>query len=343
MRIIIFGASGFLAVRLIGKLLQSYSPDKIVGVSRNASFNPRAAQLGVQLLDFDARDCCDSLISEGDIVINCILGDFSVITETSESIYSSCLKKGAGKYIYLSSCEVYGDTAGDALDENSEIGESNFWYSRAKRISEEIIYNNPDKSIPVVILRPTIIYGPFSKPWVDRYYSRIVENSLPYFDLTGTANLIHVDDVASYIIWFINDPFQGIQVFNVNSMDRITWNDYFNRFYKFIDINLESSVENRSRYKDTLINLIKPTVKKIFVRNKTLILTVSNRIPLLKRLLKYFKGSIESTYDSHEINLFRDCRYYSSDKLINYTKMSPSMDFNSGMNTVERYINWYLK
>jgi nucleoside-diphosphate-sugar epimerase len=83
------------------------------------------------------------------------------------------------------------------------------------------------------ILRPTIVYGPFSEPWTIRYARRIA--ALRWRTLgaagTGTCNLVHGEDIARAVVLAASaDVPGGSHVLNINGRELVSWNEYIERF-----------------------------------------------------------------------------------------------------------------
>jgi nucleoside-diphosphate-sugar epimerase len=85
----------------------------------------------------------------------------------------------------------------------------------------------------VTILRPSIIYGPFSEAWTIRYAKRITAGK--WLELgsagIGTSNLIHARDVVRAIVAALEAPaLDRSLVLNINGPEQPTWNEYIRLF-----------------------------------------------------------------------------------------------------------------
>src|SRR5208283_4290409 len=85
--------------------------------------------------------------------------------------------------------------------------------------------------IPTIVLRPTLIYGPFSEEWAINMISRLVEGETVLVENRGIANLIYVDDVVDAIHLAINNDQANGRALNINNdEEKISWKDYVSTF-----------------------------------------------------------------------------------------------------------------
>jgi nucleoside-diphosphate-sugar epimerase len=82
----------------------------------------------------------------------------------------------------------------------------------------------------VCILRPTIVYGPFSASWTIEPAQRLASGHwlIPAAYASGTANVVYVDDLVQAIVLALKREAAIGEAFNVNGGERITWHTYFN-------------------------------------------------------------------------------------------------------------------
>jgi nucleoside-diphosphate-sugar epimerase len=95
------------------------------------------------------------------------------------------------------------------------------------------------------IVRPSIVYGPFSETWTVRYAERIAKARWGWLGPagSGTCNLVHVHDLARFILTVAtsNTPTRH-RLFNVNGPELVSWNEYINQFGELL------GVKNRVRH-----------------------------------------------------------------------------------------------
>jgi len=95
------------------------------------------------------------------------------------------------------------------------------------KIKSEQLVSKYAKQLPVTILRPTLIYGPYSGAWTTGIIERI-SNDLDVLIGSGSiANLIYVDDVVTAIIHALENERANGEIFIVNNdEEKVTWKEY---------------------------------------------------------------------------------------------------------------------
>lgn len=129
---------------------------------------------------------------------------------------------GVRRFLYASSCSLYGKSEGDWMDESSPQAPLTA-YARSKVKSEQDLQRLASESFSPVILRCATVFGIAPKLRVD-----LVVNNLAAWGITtgkiqimsdGTPwrPLIHVEDLVSAYEFFLSAPLEAVhnQVFNI--------------------------------------------------------------------------------------------------------------------------------
>ena len=125
---------------------------------------------------------------------------------------------------------VYGSTQG-LVNEQTPLLDDLGWYGQAKIQAEAHMNRYAAQGGPVVMLRPGVVIGPGSEPWVRRIARWLAAGRLadlgPQGD--GPANLVDVEDVAQAAVRALQQPTPTGQAlaFNLAAPDSPRWNDYF--------------------------------------------------------------------------------------------------------------------
>lgn len=106
---------------------------------------------------------------------------------------------GVGRFVHLSTISVYPVLPDGRIDEQCPYGQSTDAYSAAKRrIESEVLGRQAD--LDVRVLQPANVYGPGRGWWGHDLPALMRRGRIILVDAgAGTANLIHVDDVARAI------------------------------------------------------------------------------------------------------------------------------------------------
>jgi UDP-glucose 4-epimerase len=125
------------------------------------------------------------------------------------------VKSKVKKFIFLSSVKAGGSsTFGDCVSEknlDNPIG----IYGRTKREAElKLLKIGQESDMNVIIIRPSLVYGPNSKGNIKLMMSAIKKGFFPPLPETNNKrSMIHVDDVVRAILFLVNDDRANGQIF----------------------------------------------------------------------------------------------------------------------------------
>jgi nucleoside-diphosphate-sugar epimerase len=231
-RLLVTGANGFIGGRVLERAVMSGHRSACAGV-HTWSGAARVGRLGCEVRACDLLDEHQVAKTLDGIkaVIHCAAGPARSMVEGTRILLEHALGKGVERFVHLSTCDVYGATAGK-IAEDHELGARGKGYAAAKREVELLCWEYSNKGLPLVVLRPSIVYGPFSKSWSIRYATRMLAGKWGTLGeaAEGYCNLIYVDDLAMAALTAVDHPNAVGQAFNINSDDIVTWNEYWDRF-----------------------------------------------------------------------------------------------------------------
>ena len=229
MRIVVFGAGGFVGGWVCEELSQQPGIEQVACVRKWASA-VRLARRGVDIRQADLEDAAQvaAALVGADVVVNAAMPPPSREPELVTALYHASVRAGVRRFIQFSSAAIYGDRTG-AVDESMAPAPADD-YSRGKAEMESHLLEAAGQgALHLFILRPSIIYGPFSDAWTVRYVQRIVKGRWRGLGRAGdgTCNLVHAHDVAKAVIAAaaVDIP-PGVHVLNINGADTVSWNEY---------------------------------------------------------------------------------------------------------------------
>jgi nucleoside-diphosphate-sugar epimerase len=232
MRIVVFGAGGFVGGWICEELCQR-DDIEVVACVRNWASAVRLARRGVDIrrINLEEADVLPGVLAGADMVVNAALLPPLREPTLVTTLYLACLRAGVRRFVQFSSAVVYGNRSGD-VDENMAPTPVDD-YSRGKaemesRLAEVALGSDTQ----VFILRPSIIYGPFSEAWTVRYVERISKGRWRGLGRIGdgTCNLVNVHDVAKAVIAAATANIAPeVHVLNINGPDNVSWNEYIER------------------------------------------------------------------------------------------------------------------
>ena len=309
-KILIVGGAGFIGTVLASKLLEkNYHVtilDKLLYdneiIKKNFSNNKN--------LKFILGDVCDlntqiKVIKEIDVVVYLaeIVGDPACSAKPEDALKTNylsvlsfanlCSYLAIEKFIYTSSCSVYGlDKNNNLLNEKSNLNPVSH-YARIKIMSEKALLTSANNYFKPTIVRLGTVFGPSKRMRFD-----LVVNTMSKFaffknkiDVYGGNQLrpnIHVEDVADGIISIIKAKKKNVEneIFNLSNdklnLEIIQIAKKVKRTFKNANLNIiKTSIDPRN-YKVTS-NKIKN--KTGFVARKS----IENALKEMKNMFKFKK------------------------------------------------------
>lgn len=238
-RILVTGATGFIGSRLCELLSLEYRlPYR--ALVRDFSRAARIARLDPELVGGDMSDPASLACAvEGcDAVVNLAHGDDAGARRQTTQLVEACIRAGVRRLVHVSSMAVHGPAPGaEVLTEaNAPIERWGEAYSDAKAAAEAVVTAAGRRgAIETVVLRPTIVYGPWSF-----FVTPIVQDARNGFISlvdggSGICNAVYVDDVCEAILAaLVRDDANG-GVFLLNGDDRMTWRSFITTFAGMVD------------------------------------------------------------------------------------------------------------
>jgi nucleoside-diphosphate-sugar epimerase len=237
-RCLITGATGFIGSQLCQRLKDD-GTQRFVALVHNPQ---RAARLGAAGVDTVAGDLLDPAavaraLSGCDAVVHLAHGIDREAPTATRNLVEGAITAGVRRFIHISSMSVHGPApvAAAAREATATIGRYDDTYCNAKAQEEEIVQRAMDRgTLPAVILRPTVVYGPDS-PFVKQVVAEAVTGTVTVFDDgSGLCNAVYVDDVCDAIdAALVQGPALGHAMF-INADRAITWKDFIATFANFV-------------------------------------------------------------------------------------------------------------
>jgi nucleoside-diphosphate-sugar epimerase len=240
--VLITGATGFVGSRLVERLVlgTDYKVKAMVRRFSGAGL-ARLARLPVELVLADLLDL-DALTEAAkncDIIVHCAYGNSGdaeqrkeVTISGTENVLKAALQAKVWKVIYLSSSAVHGrDPKSPVVDESAPFGDDGDVYSVSKIEAEKIVWRyHQEHGLPVVVFRPTLIYGPYGRVWTVRIVREIQSGAILVNGGSGAANLIYIDNLVDAILLAMRKNLGDGEAFILVDDERLTWQDVYQRY-----------------------------------------------------------------------------------------------------------------
>jgi len=306
MRILVTGGAGFIGSILVRMLLEDGHQVRVMDTF-NYGFDPLRDIMPRKELEIypgDIRNPADVLkgLNEMDAVIHlaAIVGDPACAVQADKAVetnYLSSLRiamsardKGIEKFIFASTCSVYGAKDG-ILDEGAELKPQSL-YAETKLLAEKGIMDLTTARFEPTILRLGTLYGLSPRPRFDLVINYLtgkimMENKALIFGGDQWRPFLHVHDAARcFLFTLINHGLMKGGIYNVGS----TSENYqmkevgriFERVFPNADIQYVAKVKDPRSYRVTFEKIekkgfeltkgIEPTIREVsnWIREKNI-------------------------------------------------------------------------
>lgn len=231
-RALVTGGGGFLGRYVVDELLPAYA---VTALGRHT---PRAGRLAVRYLAGDIRDhaTVNEALENIDIVFH-VAGNIrtpatdlpdlhkAVNVDGTLNVLNACRNRGVQRLIYVSTCEVYGENAGEQVGEDAPKAPANA-YAESKWMAETLCQQFSARGdVCVTVVRPSYIFG--HGQFEERLFPRLINaacapgaghSMLPLAPGPGGNDFVYVRDVARGTVFLGTRPqSESIEAFNIGS------------------------------------------------------------------------------------------------------------------------------
>lgn len=177
-------------------------------------------------------------------------------------LYNKCKEYNVGRFIYPSSCSVFGESENTMLDESAERKPITLYGKSKTAVELFLLSEKEDSNVCTTIIRPATVFGISSRQRFDLLLNKVVVNS--YFKnkikVSCKDNIrpcLYINDLINiYVLLAEADPkkIHG-QVFNI-AYDNITIGELVSRVYKKLGINEQiiDFAETKKNSRNYIIN-----------------------------------------------------------------------------------------
>lgn len=332
--ILITGASGFIG----GWLAETLYLNGLAGVRagiRSWSSAPRLARFPLEMVFCDVMDKVQiaQATAGATIVIHCATGLRDVIVQGTKNMLEAALKLGVKRFVHLSTTAVYGNASGE-IDETAPYQSMGWEYGDAKIEAEKLCWEFCEKGLPLTVLRPPIVYGPFSEDRVVRFARKLQSGNWGIFEGygEGLCNLLYVADAVSGILLAARHDQAVGEAFNLNGPETITWNQYSQRFNAALGLpELKVISSSGSRLRAAIMQSVKSSAKVVLNHFEGPLKKMYERSREARSVMQFAEKSIKTTATLAELNLYNRRAVILTSKAKEMLGYHPRFDVDTGL------------
>jgi len=276
-----------------------------------------------------------------DVVIHCVSGSPETIVRGTRNVLAASLRSGVRRLVHLSTAEVYGRTEG-AIDESFPLAGTEDAYGAPNIEAERACREFQELGLPVSILRPSIVYGPFSKDWSIRLAERLRTGDWGVFPGIGDGicNLIYVSDLVSAILRAAREEAAVGEAFNVVGPDRLTWNEYFRAFNAALGFpELKVVPERKARLSAGLMRPLRASAKFAKAHFEDPLKRFALRYRTAQKVMKTLETKTKYAAQPAEFALYSRNATYLSTKAGDRLGFHPAFDIATGLRLTAEWLD----
>ena len=380
-RILVTGATGFIGGRLTERLVLECGATVRALVS-NFSNAARISRFSLEMVPGSVTSPVDVLkAAEGcDIIFHCAYGNRGTDEERrqvnvggTENVLNAARQVKAARVVHVSTMIVYGTKVDGDLSELMPHSYSGSTYSDTKIDAEKLVLKyHQDHELPVVVIQPTAVYGPFAPSWTVNIIDNMKRQRMILINGgEGLANPVYIDDLVDALLLSACKSEAIGESFLISGGERITWLDFYQHYERMIGepstIQLSTS-QAKAHYRRSLkrkffltelyrVMMEQPQIRGRLLNTYPLATLNAIRARVQKKFWKPSGEKVTASYCPNTgknvarekpiqllnpvmIEFFSKKTNVRIDKARQLLSYAPRFDFNAGMKVTEQWVQW---
>jgi nucleoside-diphosphate-sugar epimerase len=356
-KVLVTGATGFIGGRLIEKLIFEHGarPQALVNNFMHAS---RLARFDLEMIGggLHKAEAVDRAVAGCEVVFNCA-HDFNSVPRNLDGarlLAEACLRHRARRLVHISSISVYQPLrgTGENLDETAPSEMCGWGYPDSKlAVERELLDYGSKHGLPVTVLQPTIVYGPYSRPWTlgpakNLRAGRVV---LPA-DGEGVCNAVYVDDVADAVMLAAQKDAAVGERFLISGPDAVSWHEFYALFERILGtqsvVLMPTAEIERLNRRDGItpqLGALRHDPRRLLNWQPVRRLYKFVRQRAGDKLRKQVRQAMPQPLyapDPERLDIFQSRAVVRSEKARRLLGFEPAFDFKRGMQLTEQFMKW---
>lgn len=241
--VLVLGGTGFVGARLVERLVREHGV-RVRVLVRDFATAARIARMPVELARGDVRDrAAVARAAEGcGAMFHCAFGNWrtdddqrGITVNGTDAALGAASDARVPRTVYVSTLSVYGLASDGPLDEGSPRRLSGTPYGDAKLEAERVADGYIARGLPLSIIQPTVIYGPYGPNWTMEPIRRLRGNGqILIDDGQGYCNAVFVDDLVTALMLAAVRPEAVGETFLISGAQPVTWADFIGEYVKML-------------------------------------------------------------------------------------------------------------
>lgn len=347
--VLVTGATGSIGGRLVEKLVLAHQAEVRV-LARNLANLSRVSRLPVSIHHGEITDftAVDKAVEGCDVVFHCAYAfgasaaeQERVALDGSRNVARAVLRHKIKSLVYVSTVSVYEPMQDGNLDETASKVQSGWTYADIKKNAEKIMLEfHTRHRLPIVVVQPSIIYGPFVKGWTQGPLNQLKSGTVILPDEgSGLCNAVYIDDVVDALILAATNAKAISETFLISAAEPVTWYEFYHAYEVMLGINAIQFMStrqieaqhNREKY---LRNPIANAGRWLIAQSPF------DRGPRRSRPSGNSASEREFIPNLQRLTLFRSMTHVRIDKARKILGYKPRFDLKTGMDFTAKYVAW---
>jgi nucleoside-diphosphate-sugar epimerase len=333
-RILVTGAGGFIGGRVVEVLHTLGRDEPVAGVRRWASA-ARVGRLPVALVQCDVTNEASvrAAMNGCTHVIHCAVGDTETTVGGTRTVLEAARALGVRRVVHVSTIDVYGREQG-TLTEDQPLHKRGEAYGDSKIDAEQACQAALAAGLELSIVRPTIVYGPFSAMWTVEFAQQLLQRPWPFppEKAAGICNAVYVDDVVQGILRALRHPAAVGEAFNINGAECPTWYGYFERLNAAMGLPpIEAESATASSLHAHALKPLRETAKWAMRHFQPQIMALYQASPTAKLAMKRAERILRGAPTTHKFRVFGRTAAYPAAKAERLIGYRPGVSLEQGL------------
>jgi nucleoside-diphosphate-sugar epimerase len=232
MTIAITGANGFIGARVVELLTALEAPPRLRLLSRR----PLKGREHI-VVDISDPIRVRAALNGCDALVHCAF-DFTDMAANIRiaSVLADACVAGGTRLVHVSTAAVHEPFPDGDLDETRMPGSGGSEYKHVKlEIENNLVARVRNDNLDLVILQPTVVYGPAGRAWTDSPVRELLTGTVVLPDEGhGLCNAVYIDDVCQAVIAALTASLPSGERILVSGPAPVTWRAFYSAYQNML-------------------------------------------------------------------------------------------------------------